>query len=122
MKRKYVIVGGGLAAASAIEGIRSRDTEGSILLLTRENHSPYHRPPLSKDLWFGKSTRDKLPVHPESFYREQKVELLTRREAVEVDPRQHAVWDDRGTKFTYGKLLLATGGRPRALNVEGGDV
>jgi NADPH-dependent 2,4-dienoyl-CoA reductase/sulfur reductase-like enzyme len=50
------------------------------------------------------------------------VELALRREAVEVDPGRHAVWDDRGNEFTYGKLLLATGGRPRVLNVEGSDV
>ena len=121
MHYPYVIVGGGLAGASAVEGIRAHDREGAILLLARENYSPYHRPPLSKDLWFGKSTPDKLAVHDEQFYREHKVELVVRREAVELDPRRHAVWDDRGTEYTYGKLLLATGGRPRVLNVEGAD-
>ena len=80
MNYPYVIVGGGVAGASAVEGIRSRDAEGGILLLARENYPPYHRPPLSKDLWFGKSTRDKLPVHDETFYRENKVELVTTAE------------------------------------------
>src|SRR6266568_1118596 len=122
MKHKYVIVGGGLAAASAIEGIRSRDTEGSILLLTRENHSPYHRPPLSKDLWFGKSTADKLPAHEPAFYSENRVELLLRREVVELDPEKHSVWDERGVEYSYERLLLATGGRPRRLNIPGADL
>ncbi|HEY2953722.1 MAG TPA: FAD-dependent oxidoreductase [Candidatus Eisenbacteria bacterium] len=117
----YVIVGGGLTGASAIEGIRSRDKESPILVLARENHPPYHRPPLSKGLWFGKETRDKLPVHPDDFYRENKVELFLRREAVELDPAKHVVWDDRGTEIGYGKLLLATGGRPRMLDAEGAD-
>src|SRR5437667_332319 len=114
MHYPYVIVGGGLAGASAIEGIRAHDKEGAILMFARENFSPYHRPPLSKDLWFGKKKRDELPVHPENFYRENKVELALRREAVEIDPRKRAVWHDRGTEYSYGKLLLATGGRPRA--------
>ncbi len=122
MKYPYVIVGGGLAGASAIEGIRSRDPEGPILMLSRENHPPYHRPPLSKDLWFGKSTLDKLPFHPEDFYQQNKVELVLRREAVEVDARAHTVWDDRGTEYGYGKLLLATGGRPRILDAEGASM
>ena len=122
MHYPYVIVGGGLAGASAIEGIRAHDPEGAILLLARENHPPYHRPPLSKDLWFGKSTRDKLPVHEDGFYRENKVELALRREAVELDPGKHAVWDDRDNEYTYGKLLLATGGRPRIIDAEGADV
>jgi NADPH-dependent 2,4-dienoyl-CoA reductase/sulfur reductase-like enzyme len=117
----YIIVGGGLTAASAIEGIRSRDAEGEILVLSRENHPPYHRPPLSKGLWFGKSTLDELPVHPDDFYRERKVELALRREAVELDPPTHSVWDDRGEQYTYGQLLLATGGRPRVLEAQGAE-
>ena len=117
---RYVIVGGGLAAASAVEGIREHDAEGTILLLSSENHPPYHRPPLSKGLWTGKETRDQLPVHAESFYSEQHVNLALRREAVELDPGQRAVWDDRGVTYHYEHLLLATGGRPRLLEIPGG--
>jgi len=121
MKFDYVIVGGGLAAVSAIEGIRSHDPSGSIVMLSRENHPPYQRPPLSKDLWFGKLTKDQLPIHDQSFYSEQRVDLWLRREVVEVDAARRAVWDDRGTMVGYGKLLIATGGWPRRLNVEGSD-
>ncbi|MBD3317451.1 MAG: pyridine nucleotide-disulfide oxidoreductase, partial [Chitinivibrionales bacterium] len=53
-KFDYVIVGGGLAGASAVRGIRDRDKKGSVLLIGAESHSPYHRPPLTKSLWFGK--------------------------------------------------------------------
>jgi NADPH-dependent 2,4-dienoyl-CoA reductase/sulfur reductase-like enzyme len=122
MHYKYVIVGGGLTAASAVEGIRAHDREGSILLVSRENYPPYHRPPLSKDLWFGKTTLDKLSVHEESFYRDQHVELSLRREIVELDPERRTIWDERGVSSEYERLLLATGGRPRALAVEGADV
>src|SRR5687767_14748471 len=109
MHYHYVIVGGGLAGASAIEGIRAHDPEGSILLLSRENYPPYHRPPLSKDLWFGKSTKDKLPVHEDAFYRDHHVELALRREIVELDADNHTIWDERGVACEYEKLLLATG-------------
>jgi NADPH-dependent 2,4-dienoyl-CoA reductase/sulfur reductase-like enzyme len=122
MRHKYLIVGGGLAAASAIEGIRRHDREGGILLLSRENFAPYHRPPLSKDLWFGKTTKDALSVHEDSFYRDQGVEVQLRREIVELDPARHLVWDERGLEYGYDRLLLATGGRPRRLVVEGDEV
>jgi NADPH-dependent 2,4-dienoyl-CoA reductase/sulfur reductase-like enzyme len=122
MRHTYVIIGGGLAAASAIEGIRRHDSEGSILLLSRENFTPYHRPPLSKDLWFGKSTKDALPVHDDAFYRERAVELQLRREVVELDAARHLVWDERGLEYGYQRLLLATGGRPRRLALEGDEV
>jgi NADPH-dependent 2,4-dienoyl-CoA reductase/sulfur reductase-like enzyme len=121
MQVPYIIVGGGLAGASAIEGIRAHDRDSPILLLSRENHPPYHRPPLSKDLWFGKSTMDKLPVHDESFYRENKVEVALRREAVELDAERRRLWDDHGTMYEYGRLLIATGGFPRRFSVPGSD-
>ena len=47
---KYLIIGGGLAGASAVDGIREVDNDGPILLLAAEKHVPYHRPPLSKHL------------------------------------------------------------------------
>jgi 3-phenylpropionate/trans-cinnamate dioxygenase ferredoxin reductase subunit len=118
---KYVIVGGGLTAASAVEGIRAHDPDGSILLLTRENFLPYHRPPLSKDLWFGKKTIDEVPVHPEKFWTDNKVTVELRREIVELDPENRRVQDERGVAWGYEKLLLATGGRPRRLDVEGSN-
>lgn len=49
----YLIVGGGMAAAAAITGIREIDDAGSIGVITAEPHTPYNRPPLSKWLWRG---------------------------------------------------------------------
>jgi 3-phenylpropionate/trans-cinnamate dioxygenase ferredoxin reductase component len=121
LTHEYIIVGGGATGASAVEGIRAHDKTGRILLLSRENHPPYQRPPLSKDLWFGKTTLDKLPVHDEAFYRENGVELALRREVIEIVPDQRQVWDDHNTRYEYGKLLIATGGHPRRLHVEGSD-
>jgi len=118
----YVIVGGGIAGASAIEGIRRHDPDGGILLLARENHAPYRRPLLSKGLWFGRAKPDELPVHPDDFYREHRVELLLRREAIELDPARHVVWDERGVEHGYDRLLLATGGRPRRLSLAGAEI
>ncbi|HEY6867122.1 MAG TPA: FAD-dependent oxidoreductase, partial [Candidatus Eisenbacteria bacterium] len=89
---------------------------------SRENHAPYHRPPLSKGLWFGKTKADELTVHPPQFYRDNGVELLLRREVVELDPEKHCVWDERGVEYGYERLLLATGGRPRRLGVPGADI
>jgi NADPH-dependent 2,4-dienoyl-CoA reductase/sulfur reductase-like enzyme len=115
----YVIVGGGLAGASAIEGIRAHDKTGAILLLSRENTTPYHRPPLSKDLWFGKKKRDELPVYDDEFYKANGVQLALRREIMQLEPGSHTLWDDHETTYTYDKLLIATGGKPRVLPVEG---
>ncbi len=115
MRYDYIIVGGGYAAASAIEGIRAHDTSGTILMLSRENHPPYRRPPLSKDLWFGRATIDQLSIHEDAFYRDHAVDLQLRRDVAEITLEDHSVWIDHGERHEYGKLLLATGSRPRLL-------
>ena len=115
----YVIVGGGVAGASAIQGIRAHDPDGAILMLSRENHAPYRRPLLSRDLWFRTERRDDLSYFDDAYYREKNVELLLRREIVELSPERKIVVDDRGAEYGYDQLLLATGVRPRILDVPG---
>lgn len=119
---KYVIVGSGLAAASAVEGIRSRDGSGSIAMFGRENRAPYDRPPLSKGLWFGKTTFNQLPIHPESFYSSNNVHMFLGTEITEIDPKRNQVIDGDGHRYTYDKLLIATGGSPRRLSFGDGVV
>jgi 3-phenylpropionate/trans-cinnamate dioxygenase ferredoxin reductase subunit len=62
-KYNYLIVGAGVAAAYAIEGIRDMDENGSILMIGNEEYFPYNRPPLSKKLWFGEKKVDDIFVY-----------------------------------------------------------
>jgi len=59
---RYIVVGGGLTAASAVKGIRELDPDGTLLMLAAEHHPPYHRPPLSKGLWLGKNPGGELAL------------------------------------------------------------
>ncbi len=52
---RYVLVGGGLASATAAENIRKYDKDGSILIIGSEPHPPYNRPPLSKEYLRGEA-------------------------------------------------------------------
>lgn len=122
MKVRYCIVGGGYAAAAAIEGIRSRDKTGDILMLSRENHRPYRRPLLTKELLLGTATLDRLPLHPDEWYVEQNVDVRLRHEVIEVDAESRMLWDERGEVIEFGDLLLATGCRPRRLHAEGAEI
>jgi 3-phenylpropionate/trans-cinnamate dioxygenase ferredoxin reductase component len=121
MRVRYCIVGGGMAAASAIEGIRSRDPDGAILVLTRENHRPYQRPMLSKELWREDASLERLPVHPDEWYVQQKVDLRLRHEVIEVDAEGRRLWDELGEVIEYEDLLIATGCRPRRLKAIGAE-
>jgi NADPH-dependent 2,4-dienoyl-CoA reductase/sulfur reductase-like enzyme len=118
----YIIVGGGLAGASAVEGIRERDAQGTILLIGAESQRPYNRPPLSKQLWTGKETLDTIFVHDLEFYERQRAALALNTEVVTLDSGSKVIVGRNGQRYQYRKLLLATGGRPRRLSIPGGDL
>ncbi|NLN76587.1 MAG: FAD-dependent oxidoreductase [Armatimonadetes bacterium] len=119
---EYVIVGGGLAGASAIDGIREVDAEGSIALIAAEHYYPYHRPPLSKKLWFGKQTVDKIWVNKEDYYSANGVDVALGTNAAEINPANKTVRTDAGDVFHYKKLLIAAGASPRRLPIPGGEL
>jgi 3-phenylpropionate/trans-cinnamate dioxygenase ferredoxin reductase component len=108
---RYLIVGGGMTAAAAVEGIREVDATGSIGLVTAEKDAPYDRPPLSKGLWKGK------PLDIIWHKTEEKtVKIHLGRAVTEIVPKQRRIVDEKGEVFTYEKLLLATGGKPKRLS------
>lgn len=117
----YVIVGGGLAGASAVAGIRELDASGSILLVGAEIHLPYDRPPLSKKLWFGKQQVEDIFLHDRAFYATHAITLALDAKALRLDPAAKTL-TTADSSYGYGKLLLATGCRPRALDIPGGDL
>ncbi len=118
----YVIVGGGLAGASAVKGIRELDTVGSILMVGKENHMPYDRPPLSKDLWFGKKKVEDIFLNDRKFYDKHAVTLLLSAEVARVEPNSKTITTTYDVTYEYGKLLLATGCKALTLPIPGGDI
>jgi 3-phenylpropionate/trans-cinnamate dioxygenase ferredoxin reductase subunit len=111
----FVIVGGGMAAAAAIQELRRREFEGRIVLVGEEPHVPYERPPLSKEYLRGEQGRDSLPPHPEAWYEEQGVELRVGVRAERLDPDGPSVHLVGGERLDADAVLLATGGRPRRM-------
>ncbi len=108
---KYIIVGGGMAGDSAIQGIREMDPEGSIALIGEENYPPYIRPPLSKKLWTGQKSLDDIWRQTARHH----VDLYLNHSVTSIDPRLKIVKGDQDLELEYEKLLLSTGGRPREL-------
>lgn len=107
---QYLILGGGMTAAAAADGIREVDATGTIGIISAETNPPYNRPPLSKGLWKG----DPL----ESIWRKTTgtpAELHLRCLIREINPGKQQLIDYAGKIFSYEKLLLATGGTPRRL-------
>jgi 3-phenylpropionate/trans-cinnamate dioxygenase ferredoxin reductase component len=107
---QYLIIGGGMTAAAAVDGIREIDATGSIGIISAEPDAPYNRPPLSKGLWKG----DPL----DGIWRKAKgkaPEFHLDRVIKEIVPKEKRAIDSQGNVITYEKLLLAIGGTPRRL-------
>ncbi|PFX00214.1 Rhodocoxin reductase [Nocardia farcinica] len=119
--RRFVIVGGGLAAAKLAQELRAADFPGSITLIGAEEHLPYERPPLSKEFLFGKKQLPDFTVEPAQWYRDHHVELLLGTTVTGLDPRARTVTLPDGSTLPYDKLALATGSTPRRLPVPGAD-
>jgi 3-phenylpropionate/trans-cinnamate dioxygenase ferredoxin reductase subunit len=118
---KYIIVGGGLAGGYAVQGIREIDRTGPILMIGDERHLPYDRPPLTKQLWFGKKKVEDIFVKDWQFYDQNGVTLIRGKQVVRIDPPRRTVTDSGRAEYQYERLLLATGGRPRVLPIPGGQ-
>ncbi|MFG1784652.1 NAD(P)/FAD-dependent oxidoreductase [Rhodococcus oryzae] len=119
--RTFVIVGGGLAGAKTAEALREKDFDGSIVLLSAEDHLPYERPPLSKEHVAGKKALADFTVHNGEWYRDHHVDLRLGTTATALDRDAHEVRLPDGSTLGYDKLALATGSRSRRPPIPGSD-
>jgi NADPH-dependent 2,4-dienoyl-CoA reductase/sulfur reductase-like enzyme/nitrite reductase/ring-hydroxylating ferredoxin subunit len=119
---KIVIVGGGAAGFAAADMLRRRGFGGSIVMVSSDTAPPVDRPNLSKDYLAGSAPEDWLPLRPEDFYGESKIDLRLATEVTAIDAKQHQIRCADGTNLTYDRLLLATGAEPVRLPVPSADL
>ncbi|XNZ00048.1 NAD(P)/FAD-dependent oxidoreductase [Micrococcus luteus] len=112
----HVIVGGGMAAVKAVEGIREVSPEATVAVVSEDVSAPVYRPDLSKTLWAEDdatvqdsvlvTTDDKEPAAPDV-----NTHYLLGVEVSDLDPEAHTLVIADKT-VSYGSLLLATGSEP----------
>ena len=117
--RTFVIIGASLAGAKAAATLRDEGFEGRILLLGEEAQRPYDRPPLSKGYLRGEDEPSSIFVHEEEYYANHDIELRPSTLISVLEPGAAQVQTADGEPIHYDRLLLATGARPRIMNVVG---
>ena len=113
-----VIIGCGQAGGQAAASLRQEKYEGPITMIGQEPYIPYQRPPLSKQYLSGEQEKEKLSLRQESFYSEKEINLKLGTSVLSLDPDKRELQLENGETVTYDKLLVATGGRPRKLEVD----
>ncbi len=116
-----LIVGAGAAGNAAAEELRRQGYGGRIVLIGPEGEVPYDRPNLSKDYLAGNAPEEWIPLHPEDFYAERKIEMV-KAGVKSLDPKAKTVTLDDERTLTYGALILATGAEPIRLPIPGADL
>jgi NADPH-dependent 2,4-dienoyl-CoA reductase/sulfur reductase-like enzyme len=112
--RRLVVVGASLAGLRAAETARRNGFDGEIVLVGKEQHPPYDRPPLSKEFLIG-SMADVF-YHEENILREDlRLRLILGRPATALKLSARAVEVDGENEIEYDRLILATGANPRLL-------
>ena len=113
------MIGAGHGAGMAAANLRQYGFAGPITLIGEEPIPPYQRPPLSKAWLKGEADEEALTLKPESFYAEHGIDLRLGVRAEAIDRTAGRVRLSRGEDLAYDVLILATGARPRLLNIEG---
>jgi NADPH-dependent 2,4-dienoyl-CoA reductase/sulfur reductase-like enzyme len=108
-----VIVGGGLAASRTAEQLRRTEYAGPITIVSDEDHLPYDRPPLSKEVL--RAETDDVALKPAEFYAENDITLLLGSGATKLDTAAHTVSLANGDVIGYDELVIATGLVPKRI-------
>lgn len=117
-----LVVGGGHGGAQAAIALRQAKFEGSIGIINAEPEYPYERPPLSKDYFAGDKAFERIMIRPAAFWEERNVDMLLGKRVDSVDPAAYSVTTSDGEVISYGKMIWATGGSPRWLQCDGGNL
>ncbi|KAL1961861.1 hypothetical protein VTN77DRAFT_985 [Rasamsonia byssochlamydoides] len=112
---KVVVIGGGSGALGAVQTLRELNFKGTITVITSEPNLPLDRPKISKALI---TDPKKLEIRPAEWYQAASIDIV-HDEATAVDFGQKTVSTKSGKSYPYTKLILATGGIPRQLPLEG---
>jgi 3-phenylpropionate/trans-cinnamate dioxygenase ferredoxin reductase subunit len=119
---RIVVVGAGVAGATAAGVLRDDGYDGRLVLIGAEDEEPYQRPPLSKELLRGEQRFEDTLVRPAGWYPAHDVDVRLGTHVVQVSVEDREVVLAGGERIPFDRLLVATGGRNRTLDVPGGGL
>lgn len=117
-QKSVLIIGGGPASVMCAETLRKEGFTGKITIATQERHLPYDRIKLSKAM---DSSADAIALRNADFYKTNGIDILNNKKAMSVDSQAKIVKFEDESSLNYTSLVIATGGKPRQLPINGAD-
>jgi phenylglyoxylate dehydrogenase epsilon subunit len=108
---KYLVVGSSHAALEAVAAIRMHDSDGELLLMTRDTHLPYS-PTVLPYVVSGQSKADRVFLRDDGFFAANRIEFRRGAELKALHTGRNVAELADGTEVGYEKILLATGAAP----------
>jgi len=115
----YLIIGSGVAGYNALKELLTLRPKAKIVMITSDRYYPYDRPPLSKDYLKGKIDKEMLFFEPEDFYKRDNLEVILKKKVEKIDTEDKVAILEDGDNISFNKALIATGGSPRKLGING---
>lgn len=118
----FIIVGAGQAGGWTAKTLRDQGFDGRVVVIGEENFPPHERPPLSKEVLLGEAEPESCLLWPTDVLEEANIELRLGERVDAIDPDGHTLTMANGESVSWTKLMLATGGQARTLDVPGADL
>ncbi len=116
--KDIIIIGAGHSAGQAIISLKQKKYLGKITVIGDEPWYPYQRPPLSKSFLSGDISRERLYVKPAQYFDDLNIDFQFNTHVERIIPEKNIV-QTKDCDFSFGKLIISTGARPRELNING---
>jgi len=114
--KRVVIVGGGGAGDAAAFALRKRGFDGDVVILSADGDRPYDRPYLSKEFLRGEVELNKVYLHEEAEYADERIELRLQQRVVGASRPERTLALQSGDEVKFDTLVVATGGTPRRIS------
>ena len=112
---KIIIIGAGHSGTQAAAGLREKLFSGKITIIEKESQLPYQKPPLSKK--FLLDTKDSTSLlRSFDWYKNNNINLLNNINIIKIDKNEKIIIDQKNNKYSYDKLILATGSINKTFN------
>lgn len=113
---RIIVIGASHAGIAFADAMRRNGFTGALTLVDRQEGVPLERPPLSKSfLASDPQDDDRFVLRKPDWFASNDIELIGGCDVTSIDPNAGLVHTDDGHRFSYDRLVLATGATPRRL-------